>query len=81
MKDLKEKLMIKESRTSPDNIKNYGRTWISEWGSDFCGNVLTYFIEGVKEGMKKYPNKDLKFQKRCMDCIDKLLEENNEKIY
>ena len=80
MKDLKE-ILIKESRISPDNIKNYGKTLISEWGSDFCGNVLTHFIEGVKEGMEKYPNKDQKFQKRCMDFIEKTLKDLNKEIY
>lgn len=81
MKNIKDTIKIDESRTSSDNIKNYGRTWIGEWGSDFCGNVLTHFIEGVKEGMEKYPNKDPKFQKRCMSCIEDLLKEINEKIY
>lgn len=81
MKTLKDTIKIDESRTTCDNIRNYGRTWISEWGSDFCGNVLAHFIEGVKEGMEKYPNKDPHFQKRCMDFIEKTLKDLNKEIY
>jgi len=80
MKDLKN-CLIKESRISPDNIKNYGITCIKERGSIFCGNVLTDFIKGVKEGMEKYPDEDPKFQKRCIDCIEKTLKDINKEIY
>lgn len=80
MKDLKDTL-IKESKTKPQDIENYGKSWVSEWGSDFCGNILTWFINGVKQGMEKYHNDDPKFQKRCMDCIEDILKEINEKIY
>ena len=81
MKNLKDIIKIDESATKLIDIENYGRTWISEWGSDFCGNILSMFIKGVKTGMEKYKSDDQKFQKRCIDCIDKLLEEINEKIY
>lgn len=81
MKTLKDTIKIDESKTSSQNIENYGRTWISEWGPEYCGNVLSWFIKGVKTGMEKYKSDDPKFDKRCMDCIDDLLKEINEKIY
>lgn len=80
MKDLKE-VLINESKTKMENIQNYGRSWVGEWGADFCGNILTSFIKGVKEGMEKYQADDPKFQDRCMKCIDDMLKEINEKIY
>jgi hypothetical protein len=80
MKDLKDTL-IKESKTKSQDIENYGKAWISEWGPSFCGNILGWFVKGVKEGMEKYPDDDPKFQKKCMDCIEDILKEINEKIY
>lgn len=80
MKNLKDTL-INESKTKPQDIENYGRSWISEWGSSYCGNILDWFLKGVKEGMEKYPNDDPKFQKRCMDFIDKTLKDLNKEIY
>jgi len=31
--------------------------------------------------MEKYPNEDPKFQKRCMDFIEKVLKDLNKEIY
>lgn len=81
MKDIKEYVDINESQTKPNEITNYGRTWLSEWGPIYCGNILSWYIKGVKEGMNKYKADDAKFQKRCEDCIDKLLEIINKDIY
>ena len=80
MKTLKDTL-INESKTKPQNIENYGRTWLSEWGPSYCANILSWYIKGVKEGMEKNKHEDDKFQKRCMDCIDSLLKEINKTIY
>lgn len=80
MKNLKE-CLVNESQTKHNEITNYGRTWLGEWGPEFCGNILSWYIEGVKEGMKKYKHEDSKFQKRCEDCIDKLLDTINKEIY
>ena len=76
-----DKYLINESKTTAANISNYGRTWVGEWGPDFCGNILEWFIKGVKEGMEKYKADDSKFQKRCEDCIDKLLKDITKDIY
>ena len=81
MKTINEIININESKTKSEEITNYGRTWVSEWGPDFCGNILSWYIKGVKEGMNKYKADDAKFQKRCEDCIDKLLETINKEIY
>ena len=79
MKDIKTK--INESRTKSNEIENYGRSWLKEWGPEYCGNVLSWFIKGVKTGMEQCKSDDQKFNKRCMDCIEDLLKEINEKIY
>ena len=81
MKNLKYIIKIDESATKLIDIENYGRTWIGEWGSDFCGNILSMFIKGVKTGMEKYKSDDQKFQKRCMDFIEKTLKDLNKEIY
>lgn len=80
MKDLKE-CLVNESQTKLSEIENYGRTWIGEWGTDYCGNILTSFIKGVKEGMEKYKTGDPKFHIRCMSFIEKTLKDINKEIY
>lgn len=79
MKNLTE--FITESKTRSVDITNYGDSWIGEWGPDFCGNVLKWFVKGVQEGMKKHPADDEKFQKRCEDCIEKILDTITKYIY
>ena len=81
MKDIKEYVDINESQTKLSDIENYGRTWIGEWGADYCGNILTSFIKGVKTGMEKYKSDDHKFQERCMKFIEQTLENINKEIY
>ena len=80
MKDLKDTL-IKESKTKPQDIEHYGKAWIGEWSSTYCGNIIDWFLKGVQKGMEKYPNDDPKFQKRCMDFIEKTLKDLNKEIY
>jgi len=79
MKDIK--LKINESKIKSNEIENYGRSWLKEWGPEYCGNILSWFIKGVKTGMEQYKSDNQKFNKRCMDCIEDLLKEINEKIY
>jgi hypothetical protein len=81
MKDLKNYINVNESKTKLTDIQNYGRTWVSEWGADFCGNILSEFIKGVKNGMQQYKADDPKFQDRCIKCLDEILEVVKEKIY
>ena len=81
MKDIKSYINVNESKTKFEDIQNYGRTWVSEWGADFCGNILSTVIKGVKDGMQQYKADDPKFQDRCMKCLDEILEEINKKIY
>lgn len=80
MKSLQE-CLIEESKTKSKDIANYGKTWIGEWGADFCGNILSEFIKGVKSGMEQHKSDDPKFQERCINCIDKILEEVKDLIY
>jgi len=80
MKKLNE-YIVDESKTRTVDITNYGNSWIGEWGPDFCGNVLTWFITGVQQGMKNHPANDAKFQKRCEECIEHLLDTVNKEIY
>lgn len=81
MKDIKEYVDINESKTKLEDITNYGRTWVGEWGPEFCGNILTSFIKGVKSGMEKYKGDDPKFHVRCMSFIEKTLKDINKEIY
>lgn len=81
MKDIKDIIKITESQTKLSDIENYGRTWIGEWGADYCGNILTSFIKGIKAGMEKYKSDDPKFQERCMKFIEQTLENINKEIY
>ena len=81
MKDLN--YYVNESKkTDFDKIENLGNSWIKEWGPSFCGNILSAIMKGIKKGMEenKY-TKDDKFQKRCEDCINKIIDEINEDIY
>lgn len=80
MKTLKEQL-INESQTKSSDIENYGKNFLNEWGPDYCGNILSWYIKGVKTAIETNKSDDVKFQKRCEDCIDELLKIINEKIY
>ena len=81
MKDIKDTIKINESQTKLSDIENYGRTWVGELGTEFCGNILTSFIKGVKMGMEKYKGGDPKFHVRCMSFIEKTLKDINKEIY
>jgi len=72
---------ILESKSRLIDIEEYGESLINDWGSDYCGNILSMFIQGVKTGMENNKADDAKFQKRCLDCINELLNNINEKIY
>ena len=80
MKDIMN-FLINESRTRFIDIEQYGNSWIKEWGSEYCGDVLKNFIKGVERGMKYLKSDDVKFQKRCEDCISEILEKINKDIY
>lgn len=79
MKKIKDFLF--ETKFDLDEITEFGTKCIESRGSIWCGNVLFNFVKGVKEGMLKNKNEDIKFQKRCEDCIDNLLETINKEIY
>lgn len=70
----------KRIKTKPEDIENYGKIVMSKWATSFCGNILFWFIKGVKEEMENKAD-DSEFHKRCMDCIDELLNDINVKIY
>jgi len=79
MKDLNQ-FLVKESKTDYTSIRNYGRSWISEWGLLDCGNVLSMFLTGVKDGISKYKSDDPKFYEKCNKCIDEIIEKIDNEI-
>jgi hypothetical protein len=89
MKNLKEKLINEAKKTDFEKIEDLGASWIKEWGSEYCGNILSSVIKGIQKGIKENPYTNDKnaypanntFQKRCEDCIKKILNEINEDIY
>jgi len=83
MKSINE-YIVNESKTRLQDIENYGKSWVGEWGVDFFGNVLSSFIKGAKKGLeenKQYYEGDDKFIKRCLDFINRIEEEVNKEIY
>ena len=89
MKNLREKLINEGKKTDFDKIETLGASWIKEWGPSYCGNILMSVVKGIQKGMKENPYTDDKgaypanntFQKRCEDCIEKIIKEINEDIY
>ena len=82
MKSINE-YIVNESKTRLQDIENYGKSWVGEWGVEFFGNVLSSFIKGAKKGLeenKQYCDDD-KFIKRCSDFINRIEEEVNKEIY
>ena len=80
MKSLKETI-LNESRNNQQKIEDYGKALVKEWGPSFCGNILDWFITGVKKGMEENSSDDSKFQGRCIDFIEKTLKDLNKDIY
>ena len=83
MKSINE-YIVNESKTRLQDIENYGKSWVGEWGVEFFGNVLSSFIKGAKKGLeenKQYYDGDDKFIKRCSDFINRIEEEVNKEIY
>ena len=68
---------INESKTRFEDIENYGTSWISEWGPEYCGNILKSVIKGIQSGIKKYSSDDTEFNKLCEDSINKIIDEIN----
>ena len=82
MKSLKDTLLNEAKNSNQQKIEDYGKALVKEWGPSFCGNILNWFITGVKEGMEENPDDDdAKFQKRCIDFIEKTLKDLNKDIY
>jgi len=81
MKSLKDTLLNEAKNSNQQKIEDYGKALVKEWGPSFCGNILNWFITGVKEGMEENPSDDSKFQERCIDFIEKTLKDLNKDIY
>jgi len=86
MKTLKETL-LNESKTRLEDIENYGKSWVNEWGVEFFGNILSSFTKGMKKALDENSQyyikdeEDKKFVKRCSDFINKISEDINKDIY
>lgn len=94
MKSLQEHLTgaineagVTESRTRLEDIEQYAKSWVNEWGFEYFGNVMTSFLKGMQAAVKEEEDifngdkEDEKFLNRCKSFIERVSKEANKEIY
>lgn len=85
MKNLCEYLT--ESKTRFEDIEQYAKNWVSEWGFEFFGNIMTSFLKGMQSAVKEEEDnfngdkEDEKFLNRCKTFTERVSKEANKEIY